>query len=377
MAKKNENNFKPFESLELLAKEKGISSEVLLEKIKTAIEKAISKEHPGVKEIRYKFDREKDKMSVYIVKTVVEEVTDEANEISVEAAKGKSAKKPGDTVLVKVDTKAFTRIAATTAKQMIKSGIKEAERSRIVEKWGALENEIVSVTVVRTDPKGSFAIVELNGNEIPLSVKDMIPGETIRVGDIIKVHISGVSKDDHRPGLKLSRKNKEFVKRLFELEVPEIHDGTVEIKAISREEGSRSKVAVISHDPNVDALGACIGPNRARISQICKELSGEKIDVVLYSDDPKVFIAQALKPSDVISVEINEAPALDEADEAEEKKQDKKAEKKSCFVTVPDSQLSLAIGNKGQNAKLAAKLTGYKIDIKPESGFFESKSEEE
>ena len=170
---------------------------------------------------------------------------------------------------------------------------------------------------------------------------------------MVKVYVSGVSATDHRPMLKISRVNKELVKRLFESEVPEIYDGTVEIKAISREAGSRSKVAVISNNPDVDALGACIGPGRQRISKVCAELGGEKMDVVFYGEKPEEFIAQALKPSDVIRVEIPDP------------------EVKACTAIVPDNQLSLAIGNKGQNAKLAAKLTGFKIDIRPESGFYE------
>ena len=193
----------------------------------------------------------------------------------------------------------------------------------------------------------------INGNEVMLFKSDQLPNDVLNTGDIVKVFVSGVSANDRRPTLRISRTHRDLIKRLFELEVPEIYEGVVEIRSISREPGSRSKIAVISNNENVDALGACIGPQRSRISKICEELRGEKIDVVKYSDDPKEFIKQALKPADVISVDIPDE------------------EVRACSVVVPDNQLSLAIGNKGQNAKLAARLTGFKIDIKPESGFFE------
>ena len=216
-----------------------------------------------------------------------------------------------------------------------------------------MQNEALSAEVKKVETTSGNAIVSVNGHEVTLFKSDQIPGETLREGDIVKVFVSGVSASDKRPTLKVSRTHRDLIKRLFELEVPEIYDGTVEIKSISREAGSRSKMAVISNNENVDALGACIGPQRSRITKICEELRGEKIDVVMYSDDPVEYIKQALKPATVISVDIpNE-------------------EVRACVVTVPDNQLSLAIGNKGQNAKLAARLTGYKIDIKPESGFFE------
>lgn len=344
-----------YEALALLAKEKGIEPELLLEKIQTALVIAIKKDYPKSENIKFDFDIAKGKFDVAIQKEVAEIVEDSANQISIEEAANYTKRKLnyGDIVSIKIDTKHFGRIAAQTAKQVIKQGIKEVERAQLVEQWGGLQDEAVTVTVLKVEPKTGNATVDLNGNEVILFAKEMIPGETVSVGDMIKVYVSGVSASDHRPMLRISRINKELVKRLFEKEVPEIFDGTVEIKAISREAGSRSKVAVISNNPDVDALGACIGPNRQRISKICSELNGEKMDVVFYSDDPKEFIAQALKPSDVVSVDIPDP------------------EVKACTALVPDNQLSLAIGNKGQNAKLAAKLTGYKIDIRPESGFFE------
>ena len=351
----NSSTTELFEALTLLAKEKGIEPEVLLEKIQTALVIAIKKDYPRSENMKFDFDIEKGKFDVAIQKEVVKVVEDSANQISIEEAANHTRRKLsyGDIVSIKLDTKHFGRIAAQTAKQVIKQGIKEVEREQLIAQWGGLQDEAVTVTVLKVEPKTGNATVDLNGNEVPLFRSEQIPGEVIRTGDMVKVYVSGVSASDHRPTLKISRVNKELVKRLFESEVPEIFDGTVEIKAISREAGSRSKVAVISNNPDVDALGACIGPGRQRISKICSELNGEKMDVVFYSDDPKEFIAQALKPSDVVKVEIPDP------------------EVKACTALVPDNQLSLAIGNKGQNAKLAAKLTGYKIDIRPESGFFE------
>ncbi len=350
-----------FEALNMLAKEKGMDTSVLLEKIQTALIIAIKKDFPRSENMKFDFDIEKGKFDVAIQKEVVEIVEDSANQISMEEAKNHTRKKLkyGDIVSIKIDTKHFARITAQSAKQVIKQGIKEFEREQLVEQWGGLQDEAVTVTVLRTEPKTGNAVVDLNGNEVPLFRSEQIPGEELKAGDMVKVYVYGVAKTDHKPALKISRAKKELVKRLFEREVPEIYDGTVEIKSISREAGSRSKVAVFSNNPDVDALGACIGPGRQRISKICQELAGEKMDVVFYSENPEEFIAQALKPSDVIKVEIPDP------------------EVKACTALVPDNQLSLAIGNKGQNAKLAAKLTGYKIDIRPESGFFESADEKQ
>ncbi len=357
----NANNTELFEALTLLAKEKGIEPDVLLEKIKTALVIAIKRDYPRSENMTFDFDIENGKFDVAIQKEVVEQVEDSANQISKEEAASHTRKKLnyGDMVSIKLDTKQFGRIAAQTAKQVIKQGIKEVEREQLVAQWGDLQAEAVTVKVNKIEPRTGNAIVDINGNEVPLFKSEQIPGEVIREGDMIKVYVSGVSASDRRPTLKISRINKELVKRLFEQEVPEIFDGTVEIKAISREPGFRSKVAVISNNPDVDALGACIGPKRQRITKVCEQLNGEKMDVVFYNEDPKLFIAQALKPSDVVRVDIPDP------------------EIRSCTAIVPDNQLSLAIGNKGQNAKLAAKLTGYKIDIRPESGFYEGSDEDE
>ena len=343
-----------FEALAAVAKEKGIEPALLVEKIQTALIIAIKKDYPRSENINFDIDITKGKFDVAIQKTVVEEVLDDANEISLEDARNVNKRyNIGDTCPIKLDTKNFGRIAAQTAKQVIKQGIKEVERSQLVEQWGGLQNEAVSASVIKVEPATGNATVMINGNEVMLFKSDQLPNDVLNTGDIVKVFVSGVSANDRRPTLRISRTHRDLIKRLFELEVPEIYEGVVEIRSISREPGSRSKIAVISNNENVDALGACIGPQRSRISKICEELRGEKIDVVKYSDDPNEFIKQALKPADVISVDIPDE------------------EVRACSVVVPDNQLSLAIGNKGQNAKLAARLTGFKIDIKPESGFFE------
>ncbi len=343
-----------FEALTLLAKEKDISPELLIEKIQTALVIAIKKDYPRSENTKFDIDIAKGKFDVAIMKTVVEEVLDDANEIGLDEARVINKRyNIGDTAVIKLDTKNFGRIAAQTAKQVIKQGIKEFERSQLVEQWGGLQSEAISASVIKVEPTTGNAVVKINDNEVTLFKSDQLPADDLKVGDIVKVFVYGVSANDRRPTLRISRTQRDLIKRLFELEVPEIQDGIVEIKSISREAGSRSKIAVISNNENVDALGACIGPQRSRISRICEELKGEKIDVVKYSDDPKEFIKQALKPAEVISVDIPDE------------------EVKACSVIVPDNQLSLAIGNKGQNAKLAARLTGFKIDIKPESGFFE------
>lgn len=352
MAKSNTAEL--MEALTLLAKEKGIDAEILVEKIQAALIIAIKKDYPRSENINFDIDLAKGKFDVAILKNVVETVEDPANEITLEDARAVSKRlNIGDMCPLKLDTKHFGRIAAQTAKQVIKQGIKEVEREQLVAQWGDLQNEAISAEVKKIETDSLNALVSVNGSEVMLFRNDQIPGEVLREGDIVKVFVSGVSSADRRPTLRVSRTHRDLIRRLFELEVPEIADGTVEIKSISREAGSRSKVAVISNNENVDALGACIGPQRGRITKICEELCGEKIDVVKYSDDPKEYIKQALKPANVISVDIPDE------------------EVRACSVVVPDNQLSLAIGNKGQNAKLAARLTGYKIDIKPESGFFE------
>lgn len=350
----NENDMSFLDALTLLAEEKGIEPELLIEKIKTAVTIAVKKEYPKSENIVFDIDRDAGSFNVAIAKEITDEVEDEANQMTPEQAK-KYVKKPkvGEMCEIPLDTKHFGRIAAQTAKQVIKQGIKDVERGKLIEQWGELQNEAATVRVIKVEPGTKNATVEINGHEVPLFRSEQLEADDLHEGDMVKVYVSGASPSDRRPMLKISRTGRDLIKRLFELEVPEIYEGIVEIKSISREAGQRSKMAVVSNDPNVDPLGACIGPQRSRISKICEELKGEKIDIVMYSEDPCEFIKQALKPADVLSVEIPEEGV------------------KSCTVIVPDNQLSLAIGNKGQNAKLAARLTGFKIDIKPESGFFE------
>lgn len=350
------NNNDLFEALLLLAKEKGIDPKILIEKIQAALIVAIKREHPRNENINFDIDIEKGKFDVSIMKEVVEyeDLYDEAVQITVDEAQKISRRyRAGDIAIIKLDPKYFGRIAAMSAKQVIKQGIREVENDVLLEQWGGLQNEAISAKIIKVEPNTGNAILDINGNEVPLFKNEQIPGEVLEAGKIVKVYVSGLNSSSKRPTLKISRTDRELVKRLFEKEVPEIFDGIVEVKEVSREAGSRSKIAVISHDENVDALGACIGPSRSRISNVCKELNDEKIDVIIYSDDPAEFVKQALKPAEVVSVEIPDP------------------EVRACTVLVPDGQLSLAIGNKGQNAKLAARLTGFKIDIKPESGFFE------
>ena len=352
-----------YENLANLAEEKGISSEILAEKIKYAIEKSLkSNLHFDDDEedfVKVDIDIKKKIFDVSIMKEVIEVVDTlyepEKEIVLEEARKIDPTLEVGDRVRCPIDTKLFKRIAAKNAKDLIKQGFSNAERQHLSEIWGKYENEAVSATVETIEPKTLHATLKIGGNEVMLPRSEQIPGETLEVGQVIRVYISGVSKEykegDKNQYLKVSRTDKWLIKRLFELECPEIYDGTVEIKAVSRAPGSRSKIAVISNDPNVDAVGACIGPQKSRINAVTKEVNGEKVDVVLYSDDPEEFIKQALKPAEVLKVVItNPNP-----------------DKRACKVVVPDNQLSLAIGNKGQNAWLAAKLTGYKVDIKAES----------
>lgn len=339
-----------FEALILLEKEKGISKDYLLEKIQNAIMITVKRYYGAVDNVIVDVNEEKRNFTVAIRKEVVEEVEDSATQILLEdALKVTKRAKLGGFVDVKLETKQFGRIAAQTAKHVIRQGIREAERGQVFEEFQSKHHEIVSATVLRIDPKRGNATIEIGKNEALLPKSEMLPGEELSEGDKIKVYVVDVSNFEKGPKVMISRTHPALVKRLFELEVPEIYQGVVEIKAISREAGSRTKMAVISHDENVDPVGACIGPRGARVANIVDELCGEKIDVIKYSENPVEFITAALSPAAVTNVEI-----LDE-------------QNKMCRVTVPDEQLSLAIGNKGQNARLAARLTGFKIDIKPQS----------
>lgn len=340
-----------FDALGLLEKENGVSSDMLAEKVRQGILKAIRKEYPDTENISVVIDPETQLFEMNLLKTVVEgEPEDEANEISLDEAKtiDKHAM-VGGICEIKLSNISFARQSASAAKQSIRGDIKEINRIKLMEQFGSKEHECISATVSKVERSKGTATLVYDNTEIYLFRSEQIPGEVLTEGDIIKVYVVAISNPERKPTIKISRTHKDLVKRLFELEVPEIYDGTVEIKAISREAGSRTKMAVCSKNENVDAIGACIGPRRSRITNVVRELNGEKIDIIPYSEEPREFIAAALAPAEVIDVQI-----IDEE------------ENNVCTVIVPNSQLSLAIGNKGQNAKLAARLTGYKIDIKPE-----------
>ena len=347
------NNAEFFEALKLLEKEKGIPGDYLLEKIRAAIIIAVKRDFGGKENIVVVMEPATGEFNVSLHKTVVEEVLDPDEEMTLdEALRYKKNAKIGDVVEIQLETKQFGRIAAQTAKHVIRQGIREAERGQQLQEFQRRNQELVTALVTRVDAKTGAATLEIGKAEAVLPKSEQLGEEELHEGDRIKVYVVDVREGDKGPRALISRTHPGLVRRLFEMEVPEIFNGVVEIKAVSREAGSRTKLAVLSHDENVDAVGACIGPRGARVAGIVDELGGEKIDIVEYSEEPEKFIAAALSPAKVLSVEVDPEGA------------------KSCRVTVPDAQLSLAIGNKGQNARLAAKLTGWKIDIRPESGFY-------
>ncbi len=342
-----------FEALSLLEKERNVSADYLIEKIKNAVVVAVRRDYGAGDNVAVEIDPDKKIFSVALRKEVVEEVEDPASQMTLEQARELDPDAQlGGTVDIPLETKDFGRISATSAKHDIRQGIREAERSRMYDELQSKQGELISGTVMRIDGAKGSAILELGSGEAMLPKSEQVPTEELHEGDVVKVYVVDVAVTDRGPKVLISRTHPGLVKRMFEAEVPEIFDGTVEIKGIAREAGMRTKIAVLSHDENVDPRGACIGARGARVAKIVSELEGEKIDVVLYSDDPKAFIAEALSPATVVSVDIPDP------------------EQKACSVTVPDHQLSLAIGNKGQNARLAARLTGYKIDIRPESGYY-------
>lgn len=342
-----------FEAIELLEKEKGIPADYLLEKVCAAIVTSVRKDYGGEDVVFCDCNPEKYELRVYLKKTVVEEVTDENSQISVdEAAKYKKAALPGDVVEIVLEPKEFGRIAAQTAKNVIRQGIRDAERGLMMREFQSKQQELVTGKVQRIDPRTGNVTLEIGKSEAVLPKGEQVPDEEFTEGELVKIYIVDVRDTEKGPKAMISRTHPGLVKRLFETEVPEIYEGEVEIKGVAREAGSKTKIAVYSKDEKIDPVGACIGPRGARINEIIAALGGEKIEVIPYSEDPHKFIAAALAPANVLKVE-----------------QDPEQEK-ACHVTVPDTQLSLAIGNKGQNARLAAKLTGWKIDIKPESGFY-------
>ena len=343
-----------FQAIEDLEKEKGIPRLYMYDKIRQAMLAAFRKDHPESEDnVEVLVEEDKKRIEMIVTKQVVNEVEDPGHEINIEAAKKISRRaKIGDMLSIPVDTKKFGRIAAQAAKQVVIQGIREAERGIVYEEFTSKEHEILTGVVSHVDPRNGSVGIRISSNseftEAMLSAGERIKGEELREGDRIKVYVVEVRNSTRGPQVLISRTHPGLVKRLFELEVPEIFDGTVEIKSIAREAGSRTKMAVWSADPDVDPIGACVGPKGGRVARIVNELGGEKIDIVRFSEQPEEYIAAALSPSEVLSVTMLE-------------------DGKSCRVVVPDSQLSLAIGKEGQNARLAARLTGFKIDIKPES----------
>ena len=343
-----------FEAVALMEKEKGIQAEYLYDKISEAIIKAVRKDYNNKDVVACEINAETQTMRVYLHLNIVDEITDWDEDILlIDAQEYRPDAKVGETLEIDLDTMKFGRIAAQTAKHVIRQGIKDAERGQVIRDFQSKTQDLVTAKVSRIDPINGNVTLEIGKGTAVLPKGEQVPGETFTEGELTKVYISDVKETEKGPRIMISRTHSGLVKRLFEQEVPEIYDGIVSIHSVSREAGIRTKMAVSSKDPDVDPIGACIGQRGARVNNIVETLGGEKIDIVKYSEDPAEFIAASLAPANVLEVEIIDADA------------------KSCQVTVPDHQLSLAIGNKGLNAKLAAKLTGWKIDIKPESGFYE------
>ena len=342
-----------FAALAMLEKERGIPQSFMMGKIIQALTTAYKRDHEGVENVIVDVDEEKKDLKMFVQKEIVEEVENPGSQISLEEAKRLSAKNElGGIVNIPVESVEFGRIAAGNGKQVIIQGLREAEHGMIYDEFNSKQHEILTGTVSRIDPRTGNVSLRIGtgteSTEAVLTMNEQVPGEELREGQMVKVYLVEVRRSTRGPQVLISRTHPGLVKRLFELEVPEIYDGTVEIRSIAREAGNRTKMAVWSDDENVDPIGACVGPRGQRVNAIVDELRGEKIDIIKYSEDPAEFIAAALAPADVVSVQLA-------------------AEGKSCRVVVPDDQLSLAIGKEGQNARLAARLTGCKIDIKPES----------
>lgn len=334
-------------ALEQLEKEKGIKKEIIIEAIEAALISAYKKNFGSAMNVKVNIDRVTGDVKVFALRKVAEDPDVEAMDISIgEAAKLNPTLDIGDYVESEVTPRSFGRIAAQTAKQVVVQKLREAERGIIYDEFYNKESDIVTGIIQRIEKRN--VIVDLGKTEAVLGSTEQTPGEEYRFNERLKSYIVEVKKTTKGPQIMLSRTHPGLVKRLFELEVPEIHDGTVEIKSISREPGSRTKLAVYSKDENVDPVGACVGQKGTRVQAIVDELRGEKIDIIKWSNDPKDYISSSLSPAKVVRVDVDE-------------------EEKSAKVVVPDYQLSLAIGKEGQNARLAAKLTGWKIDIKSES----------
>ena len=334
-------------ALEQLEKEKGIDKEIIIDALEQALISAYKKNFGSAQSVEVSIDRRTGEIRVYALKSIVEELTDPATEMSLEQANRFGPDfEIGDMVEVEVTPKKFGRIAAQTAKQVVMQRIREAERGLIFDEFSNREEDIVNGVVSRFDRKN--IIIDLGRVEAVLPPSEQTPGEKYNVHDRIKIYVINVKKTSKSPQIYVSRTHPGLVKRLLELEVPEIADGTVEIKTIAREAGSRTKIAIFSRNENVDPVGACVGQRGGRIRAIVDELRGEMIDVIKWSSNDEEYIAASLSPAKVLQVDLDD-------------------ESKVARVVVPDFQLSLAIGKEGQNARLAAKLTGWKIDIKSES----------
>ncbi len=351
-----------FAALRQLEKERGIPVDYMTDRITQALIAAYKKDKDGYTD-NVCVELTEDTMRMYVQKEVVDEVITPATEINLDAAqKICPTAQQGDLVNVEIKTQAFGRIAAQTAKQVIIQGIREAERGMVFDSFSSKEHEILTGTVLRIDPNSGDMMVRIgqgtDRTDALLSAGEQVHGEHYSEGDIIRVYVVEVRRNNRGPQVIVSRTHPGLVKRLFERNVPEIASGEVEIMAVAREAGSRTKLAVRSQDPAIEPVGACVGNRGTRVGAVVDELHGEKMDIVVWSEDPSQFVAAALSPANVISVTQLEGV-------------------KACRVVVPDDQLSLAIGKEGQNARLAARLTGYKIDIKPESQADEQPLEQE
>ena len=338
-----------FKALDDLEAERKINKETFIATLETALTSAYKKMYGEAKSAMVKLYPERNTIRIFSYKTVVENVEDPDKEISLEEARQiKKSYKVGDIVSVEETTKDFGRIAAQTAKQVVMQKLRELERQTAASELSEKEDELLTTVVKRIDGDNVFVLIPGTHTEGALMKNDQIPGDKFKVGDRVKVYVKKIKDSYNGPQIQVSRSNIGFVRKLFELEIPEIASGEVKIKNIARDPGNRTKVAVYTDRPNLDPIGACVGNRGTRINTIVNELNGEKIDLVEYSDDPLEYIARALSPAKVLSVETNDSLNMSQ-------------------VIVPDDKLSLAIGKSGQNVRLAAKLTGWKIDVKPES----------
>lgn len=369
-------------ALDYLEKEKGIKKEIVIEALEQALESAY-KQNYGDKNVEVEFNSLTGNIKVYAIKTITDDeeaVEADSNEFM---SLADARKLPhgqgydiGDEIREEVTPRDFGRIAAQTAKQVVMQRLREEERKIIYDKYKTYENEIITGEVSREDKR--FTYVDLgDGVEGAMGFRDKMPNEHYHVHDRIQVYVTKVNDDRRGPQIFVSRTAPELLKRLFEREVPEIKDGTVLIENIAREAGDRAKVAVYSNDPNVDPVGTCVGPRGSRVQAIVNELDGENMDIVEYVKDPAKFIANALNPAEVLDVIFNEEKAASETEDSEGEETTEGQTERSCTVVVPDNQLSLAIGKRGQNARLAARLTKYKIDIKSESEMAKNDQESE